>query len=120
MSLLTETRVVGVSCDVRGCSHEHRLTKSVPYFSGEHDRFLALLLTEHWARRAGRSVTWFCPTHADRAGRCIKGSWGQCSPWCPVHRDGRVTTWDSEDERRLAGLDNILSRADRARRTTGA
>lgn len=115
MSLLTETRLLGVSCDVKSCETEHRLAESIPSFGPQADRFQALLLCDGWARRAGITTWWYCPEHADRASRCIKGRGGYCSPWCPVHRDGRVTTWDSEDARRLAGLDNILSRADRAR-----
>lgn len=114
MSLLTETRLLGVTCDVRDCTAEQRVDP-IPSFGPEADRFLALLLCDGWVRRVGRSTTWFCRAHADRATRCLKGRWGGCSPWCPVHKHGLVTTWNSEDARRLAGQDNLLSRADRAR-----
>jgi hypothetical protein len=114
VSLLTETRLLGVSCDVKGCDVEQRVDP-IPSYGPAADRFLGFLLCDGWARRNGRSVTWFCPKHADRASHCIKGKWGQCSPWCPVHRDGRVATWASEDARRLQGLDNMLTRMDRAR-----
>lgn len=116
MTLLTETRLLGVSCDVHDCTREQRLTEPVPTFSPEADRFRAFLLCEGWVIRHGLTAWWFCPEHADRANHCVKGRYG-CSPWCPVHRDGRVTTWASEDARRLAGLDNMLTRAERRKAT---
>ena len=112
MSIMTTTLVVGVSCDVRGCTTNHRLGTPVQSSSKERASFIRLLLAEGWAERIGRSNRWYCPAHADRAGRCAGGRWGTCSPHCPVHGRGQVITWDGEKAKRLAGTRSLLD-ADR-------
>lgn len=118
MSLLTLTLITGAECDVRGCTLRQELEPPAPTFSPAARSFEAALLRWGWARRCGRSVRWYCPGHADRARRCVKGRYG-CSPWCPVHGHGSVQTWDTEDAKRLAGKRNMLTDADRGRQTTG-
>ena len=92
MGLIESMWVGGVSCDVRDCDVQELLPELVPSFGAAFSEFRARVFRAGWAMRVGRSNTWFCPGHADRASRCLKRAYGRCSPWCPVHRDGRVLT----------------------------
>ena len=113
MAELTKTVLVGVACDVSSFTAEVRPGDPAEQFSAAERRFYKLLLCEGWAKRIGRSTRWYCPAHSERAGRCVKGRWGGCSPWCPVHGHGQVVTYETEDAKRLAGQRNMLTEASR-------
>jgi hypothetical protein len=92
MSLLESLWLSGAACDVRGCTVQELLPELVPAWGLAQRAFEDTLLDAGWAKRIGRSVRWYCPTHAHMASRCAGGSYGQCSQHCPVHHGGRVVT----------------------------
>lgn len=93
MGVIESRWVGGISCDRRGCPTRYLLPELVWGYGAEYRQLEADVFAAGWVKRLGRSATWHCPgEHADQARRCIKGKYGACSRWCPVHKDGRIVT----------------------------